>query len=55
MLGAELLLSRLKLADGRAYPEKRECVESVTGIKKWTTAIIDCYNVLGGNQKDGIF
>ena len=47
--------SRLKLADGRAYSEKRECVESVMRMKKWKTATIGCYDVLGGNQKDNIF
>ena len=34
---------------------KRECAENVTGMKKWKTAIIGCYDVLGGNQKDSIF
>ena len=33
--------------------EERLC--SVRGTRKWKTAIIGCYDVLGGNQKDGIF
>ena len=47
-----MLLSRLKLADEKVYPEKIVYIESVIGMRKWNTAIIGCYVVQGENQKD---
>ena len=40
---------QIKLADGKAYLKKRDCVGSVREMRKWKTTIIGCYGVLGGN------
>ena len=51
VLRAEPAPFQIETGRWRAYlvDKKRDCVESVRGMRKWKTAIIGCYDVLGGN------